>query len=96
MAIETTANKQAFIHGLATAAAHLLDAAEEVRDLSAIYTDRGYDSNHGGTDPITAEICEPMGYTAGNIYTAASILNDNLQAWLAVNRPILNIMRRDK
>jgi hypothetical protein len=96
MAVETTANKQAFIHGLAAAATKLLEATSDIKDLSAIYTDRGYDPNHAGTDPIADETANPMGLTANQVYEMAVTLNTNLQAWLANNHTILNVMRRDK
>ena len=61
-----------------------------------IYTDRGYDLNHSGADPIVDADVAGIGITANQVYSAEQVLGQLAAFFTPANRAIINAVRNDK
>ena len=62
----------------------------------SLYTGRGYDPNHGGTDPIVAADVESIGITSDQVYSAAMLMGQIDTFFTPEIRAIINAVRNDK
>ena len=78
------------------AVAQVMETSQSFLDL---YTDRGYDPNHGGLDPIVDADVAALGITANQVYSVAQLLGQ-LSAFFTANsnanQTIINAVRNDK
>lgn len=66
--------KDTFITALRTSMTRMAQAMEDAPDLAALYTDRGYDPNHSGSDPIVTGDVSQYGLTGDDVYLAVQTL----------------------
>jgi predicted methyltransferase MtxX (methanogen marker protein 4) len=76
--------------------AQVMETSQTLLDL---YTDRGYDVNHGGIDPIADADVAALGITANQVYFVTQLLGQ-LSAFFTANsnanQTIVNAVRNDK
>jgi len=72
---------------------------ESAQSFLDIYSGRGYDPNHAGTDPILDADVAGLGITADQVYLVAMLMGQ-LAAWFTANsganQKIINAVRNDK
>ena len=76
--------------------AHIMETSQSYLD---IYSGRGYDGNHGGTDPLVDADVEALGITADQVYSVAMLKGQIASFFTAnsnANQKIINAVRNDK
>jgi len=91
--------KARFLHALRIKANQVGVVMDSAANLKSVYVDRGFDGNHGGTNPIVDADVASLGLTADQTYSAAMLLGD-LDAFFSANnganRKIVNLIRDDR
>ena len=78
------------------AVAKIMETSQSFLD---IYSGRGYDPNHAGTDPIVDADVASLGITADQVYQVAMLMRDIAAFFTAnsnANQKIINAVRNDK
>ena len=76
--------------------AQIMETSQSYLD---IYTQRGFDPNHAGTDPIVDADVEALGITADQVYSVAMLMGQIAAFFTAnsnANQKIINAVRNDK
>lgn len=103
MTLVTSAQKQTYMSHLSETMAKLRQDFADLADLAQLYSDRGYDPYHAGTDPIDDTAANASGFTSDEIYYSLGFANDvatflsaTVTGGTATHRALINQLRRDK
>ena len=88
--------KTRYLQALQTQVVQVAHIMETSLSYQSLYTGRGYDPNHGGTDPIVDADVESIGITSAQVYSAAMLMGQIDTFFTPEIRAIINAVRNDK
>ena len=91
--------KKRYLQALQQQVNKVAQVMESAQSFLDIYSGRGYDPNHAGTDPILDADVAGLGITGDQVYEVAMLMGQ-LAAWFTANsganQKIINAVRNDK